>query len=71
MHKTNNGRWRDGHTRNPCGRIRAMFEGPAMVVMWLITPALVVIGSFGAGLAFHSISKLWPAEPEGDASERT
>jgi hypothetical protein len=48
-----------------------MFEGPAMVAMWLITPALVVIGSFGAGLAFHSISKLWPAEPEGDASERT
>jgi hypothetical protein len=43
-----------------------MFEGPAMVVMWLI-----IIGSFGAGLAFHSISKLWPAEPEGDASERT
>lgn len=39
-----------------------MFEGPAMVVVWLMTPAIVVIGSFGAGLAFSAISKLWAAD---------
>jgi hypothetical protein len=46
------------------------FEGPAMVILWLSTPAIVVIGSFGASLAFQAISKLWPAEREGDAPER-
>jgi hypothetical protein len=49
----------------------AMFEGPAMVIVWLSTPAIVAIGSFGAGLAFHAISKLWAAECEEDASQRT
>jgi hypothetical protein len=29
-----------------------MFEGPAIVIVWLMTPAIVAIGSFGAGLAF-------------------
>jgi hypothetical protein len=47
-----------------------MFEGPAMVIVWLMTPAIVGIGSFGAGLAFDTICKLWAAECEGDASER-
>jgi hypothetical protein len=37
----------------------AMFEGPAVVIVWLLAPAIVVIGSVGAGLAFHVISKLW------------
>ena len=46
-----------------------MFDGPIMVIVWLITPAIVIIGSFGAGLAFHAISKLWPAEHDGKASE--
>ena len=35
-----------------------MFEGPAMVVVWLMTPALVAIGSVSAALAFEAISKL-------------
>jgi hypothetical protein len=48
----------------------AMFEGPAMVIVWLMTPALVAIGSFGAGLAFDAISKLWAADYEEDSSER-
>jgi hypothetical protein len=37
----------------------AMFEGPAVVIVWLLTPAIIVIGSLGAGLAFHVIIKLW------------
>jgi hypothetical protein len=42
----------------------AMFEGPAMVIVWLSAPAIVAIGSLGAGLAFHAISTLWAAEGE-------
>jgi hypothetical protein len=42
----------------------AMFEGPAMVIVWLSTPAIVAIGSVGAGLAFHAISRLWATERE-------
>jgi hypothetical protein len=42
----------------------AMFEGPAMVIVWLSTPAIVAIGSFGAGLVLHAMSKLWAAERE-------
>jgi hypothetical protein len=37
----------------------AMFEGPAVVIVWLLTPAIIVIGSLGAGLPFHVIIKLW------------
>jgi hypothetical protein len=35
-----------------------MFEGPAMVIVWLSTPAIVVIGSVVAALAFEAIPKL-------------
>jgi hypothetical protein len=42
----------------------AMFEGPAMVIVWLSAPAIVAVGSFGVGLAFHAISRLWAAEGE-------
>lgn len=35
-----------------------MFEGPAMVVVCLMMPAIVAIGSFGAGLAFSAISEI-------------
>jgi arylsulfatase A-like enzyme len=43
-----------------------MFEGPAVVIVCLLILAIVVIGSFGAGLAFHVISEsfavlLWAA----------
>lgn len=42
--------------------MRAMFEGmlegPFMAIVWLLTPAIVVIGSVGAGLVFHVISEL-------------
>ena len=43
-----------------------MFEGPAMVVLWLMAPAFIGIASFGAGLAFDVIPKLWTAHDEGD-----
>jgi hypothetical protein len=49
----------------------AMFEGPAMVIVWLMTPVIVGVGSVGAGLAFHAICKMWVADSEEDASERT
>jgi hypothetical protein len=39
-----------------------MFEGSAVVIVWLLTPAIVVIGSLGVGLGFHVISKLWRAK---------
>jgi hypothetical protein len=38
-----------------------MFEGTAMVIVWLTAPAIIAIGSVGAGLAFHAISELWKA----------
>ena len=41
-----------------------MFEGPAMVVLWLMAPAFVGIASFGAGLALDAMSKLWAADGE-------
>jgi hypothetical protein len=40
-----------------------------MIIIWLMTLAIVGVGSVGAGLAFHAISKLWAAHSEGDASE--
>jgi hypothetical protein len=46
-----------------------MFEGPVMVVLWLMAPAFVGIGSFGVGLAFDAIPKLWAAHDQGDTSE--
>jgi hypothetical protein len=41
-----------------------------MVVVWLMTPAIVGIGSFGAAFAFLAIPKLWAADDEGNASAR-
>ena len=57
--------------RNRLREYSAMFEGPAMVIFWLMTPAFAVMGSFGAGLAFDAISKLWVVEREGNSPERT
>ncbi len=48
-----------------------MFEGPAMIVWWLMTPALVGFASLGAGLAFDAVPKLWAAHDEGNAFEKT
>jgi hypothetical protein len=62
--KTKQGRQWLRRDRNPSGGMCAMFEGPAMVIVWLSTPAIVAIGSVGAGLAFHAISRLWAAERE-------
>ena len=45
--------------RNQLREDYAMFEGPAMVVLWLMAPAFVGIASFGAGLALDAMSKLW------------
>jgi hypothetical protein len=50
--------------------MNGMFEGSAMVLVWLMTPAIVGIGSFGAAVAFLAIPKLWGGDDEGDASER-
>jgi hypothetical protein len=47
-----------------------MFEGPAMVVWWLLAPALIGIGSFGAGFAFDAMSKLWAAHDDDKAPKR-
>jgi len=43
-----------------------------MAIVWLSTPVFIAIGSFGAGLALHAMSKLWAGqqECEGDVSER-
>jgi hypothetical protein len=35
-----------------------MFEGPAITIIWLLTPAIVAVGSLGAALAFEAFSKL-------------
>jgi hypothetical protein len=35
-----------------------MFEGPFIVIVWLLAPAIIVISSVGVGLAFHVISEL-------------
>ena len=43
-----------------------MFEGPAMVVLWLMAPAVIGIASVGAALAFDAIPKLWTARDEVD-----
>ena len=48
--------------RNQLREDYAMFEGPAMVVLWLMAPAFVGIASFGAGLALDAMSKLWAAD---------
>lgn len=42
--------------------LQEIAQGPVMAIAWLITPAVVVIGSIVGGLAFHAISKLWAAE---------
>lgn len=44
--------------RNQLREDYAMFEGPVMVVLWLMAPAFVGIASFGAGLAFDAMSTL-------------
>ena len=55
--------------RNQLREDYAMFEGPVMVVLWLMAPAFVGIASFGVGLAFDAIPKLWAAHDQGDTSE--
>jgi hypothetical protein len=32
-----------------------------MAIVWLMTLAIVAIGSFGTGFAFFAISELWAA----------
>jgi len=39
-----------------------------MVIVWLMTPAIVAIGSLGAGLLFDAISNF---DAKEDAPERT
>ena len=34
-------------------------RGPIMAIVWLITPAILIIGSIVGGLLFHAISRLW------------
>ena len=47
-----------------------MFEGPPMAIVWLMMPAIIAIGSFGAGLAFDAVTKLG-SRTRGDTPERT
>ena len=46
----------------PVGELRKIAQGPVLALVWLITPAILIIGSIVAGLLFHTISKLWAAE---------
>jgi hypothetical protein len=46
----------------PVGALRKIAQGPVLALVWLITPAILIIGSIVAGLLFHTISKLWAAE---------
>jgi hypothetical protein len=46
----------------PVGELRKIVQGPVLALVWLITPAILIIGSIVGGLLFHTISKLWAAE---------
>jgi hypothetical protein len=46
----------------PVGELRKIVQGPVLALVWLITPAILIIGSIVGGLLFHTISRLWAAE---------
>jgi hypothetical protein len=33
-----------------------------MALLWLITPAILIIGSIVGGLLFHAVSRLWATD---------
>ena len=49
-------------TMLPLDELHKLGRGPIMAVVWLITPAFLIIGSIVGGLLFHAVSKLWAAE---------
>ena len=51
-------------TMPPVDELQKIAQGPVLAVVWLITPAIVIIGSIVGGLLFHAISKLWQSKRE-------
>jgi hypothetical protein len=49
-------------TMPPVDELQKIARGPILAIVWLITPAILIIGSIVGGLLFHAISKLWAAE---------
>lgn len=41
-----------------------MLEGPTIVILWLMTPAIIAIGGLGGALASTAIAKFWAAEAD-------
>jgi hypothetical protein len=39
-----------------------MLEGPAIVILWLMSPAIIAIGGVGGALASHAIAKFWATQ---------
>ena len=46
----------------PSFELHELRRGPIMAIVWLIAPAILIIGSIVGGLLFHAISRLWAAE---------
>lgn len=46
----------------PSFELHELGRGPVIAILWLITPAILIIGSLVGGLLFHAISRLWAAE---------
>jgi hypothetical protein len=46
----------------PVDELQEIAQGPIMALLWLITPAILIIGSIVGGLLFRAISKLWAAD---------
>ena len=46
----------------PSFELHELRRGPIMAILWLIAPAILIIGSIVGGLLFHAISRLWAAE---------
>ena len=49
-------------TMPPVDELQKLARGPMMAIVWLITPAILIIGSIVGGLLFHAVCKLWAAE---------
>ena len=46
----------------PIDELHKLARGSIMAIVWLITPAILIIGSIVGGLLFHAISELWAGE---------
>lgn len=46
----------------PVDELQEIARGPIMALLWLITPAILIIGSIVGGLLFHAVSRLWATD---------